>query len=329
MSLRTFFRPVISLRLARIHQITTRQISYAEIAERRSELFTAEQVAQKEKIGRIERIEVRYLGLPHDTTLMMNRNLSTPFNCAQHLSEFHCKRSALALVDGNIPWDMNRPLEESCTLQLLTFTSPDPYHVNRAFWRSCSFLLGAVLCATFKDEAKLQLHSFPSPNFRSGSFVHDVSLAAAGWSPTQPELKALSAEMVKLAARDVPIERLEVSHKLAQEMFRENPFKSHQIPNIASKNNGQVVLYRVGDHVDISRGPMVTSTRHMGRCTIAAVHSMGKLPESQELYRFQGVALPPDFIINHVAYGILENRAKKLNSARLPTEDHEIQAKLA
>uniref|UniRef100_A0A1L8DS18 Large ribosomal subunit protein mL39 n=2 Tax=Nyssomyia neivai TaxID=330878 RepID=A0A1L8DS18_9DIPT len=329
MSLCTAFRPVTAFNLPAMQQIIKRQLSYAEISRRRSELFSAEKKAQKEKIGRIERIEVRYLGLPQDTTLMMNKGMSTPYNCAQHLSEFHCKRSALALIDGNTPWDMHRPLPDSCTLQLLTFTSPDPHAVNRAFWRTCSFLLGAVLSSTFKDIAQLQLHSFPSPNYRSGSFIYDVSLAQHDWTPTLQELKTLSAEMVKLAARDLPIERLEVSHELAREIFQENPFKSQQIPNIAQKNEGRVVIYRVGEHVDISRGPMVTSTRHIGRCTIASAHPVGQLDDSQALYRFQGVALPPDFIVNHVAFGILENRAKKLNAARLPMDEQQLQEKLA
>ena len=43
----------------------------------------------------------------------------------------HCKKSALALIDSNIPWDMHRPLEESCTLQLLNFNVADPHLVNR------------------------------------------------------------------------------------------------------------------------------------------------------------------------------------------------------
>lgn len=34
-------------------------------------------------VGRIEKIEVRYLGLPDDVTLIMNKGISTPYNCAQ------------------------------------------------------------------------------------------------------------------------------------------------------------------------------------------------------------------------------------------------------
>lgn len=99
--------------------------------KQRNELFTAEQNRQRENVGRIEKIEVRYLGLPEDVTLAMNRDLSTPYNCAQHLSEGHCKRSVLSLVDGNVPWDMHRPLQASCTLQLLHFTISDPHVVNK------------------------------------------------------------------------------------------------------------------------------------------------------------------------------------------------------
>lgn len=33
----------------------------------------------------------------------------------------------------------------------------------------------------------------------------------------------------------------------------------------------KVILYRIGDHIDISRGPMIGNTDLLGRCTIAAV----------------------------------------------------------
>lgn len=33
----------------------------------------------------------------------------------------------------------------------------------------------------------------------------------------------------------------------------------------------KVILYRIGDHIDISRGPMISNTDLLGRCTITAV----------------------------------------------------------
>lgn len=214
---------------------------------------------------------------------------------------------------------MHRPIDDSCTLQLLNFHIDDPHLVNRAFWRSCSFMLGAVLQHCIRDTAALQLHSFPGPNVRAGSFVHDVALALPDWRPTRDELRAISAEMVKLAARRQRIERLEVHPDLALEMFRDNPYKREQLPSIAASNGGtSVVLYRCGQHVDISRGPMIGHTGLLGKCTISAVHRVA--PETLDgdnggagtLYRVQGVALPAGLEVNHVAYGLLEERSRKL-----------------
>ncbi|XP_034484262.1 39S ribosomal protein L39, mitochondrial [Drosophila innubila] len=294
----------------------------------RNELFNQEQRRQRDAIGRVEKIEVRYLGLPEDVTLVMNNQISTPYNCAQHLSEGHCKRSALALIDGSVPWDMHRPLQESCTLQLLNFNVTEPHVVNKAFWRTCSFMLGAALQRSFKDEANLQLHSFPGPNIKSGSFVHDIVLGAQNWVPTKAEMRAISAEMVKLAAQDLKIERLEVDQELAKEMFKDSHYKSEQLPSIAQQNQSRVTLYRLGEHIDISRGPMVASTRFLGKCTISAAHKIANEGSSDAYYRLQGVALPTGFSLNHFAYGLLEQRSQKLNSARLPNEPFEEQQQM-
>jgi large subunit ribosomal protein L39 len=46
-------------------------------------LFNKEKKRQNENVGRIEKIEVQYTGTPEDATLIMNKGISTPFNCAQ------------------------------------------------------------------------------------------------------------------------------------------------------------------------------------------------------------------------------------------------------
>lgn len=54
-----------------------------DVRRYQNELFDLEKKRQRDVVGRIEKIEVRYLGLPEDCTLVMNKNLSTPYNCAQ------------------------------------------------------------------------------------------------------------------------------------------------------------------------------------------------------------------------------------------------------
>jgi len=233
------------------------------------------------------------------------------------INETKMKTSVVALVDNKKLWDMHRPLEDHCTLQLLNFTQKDPSHANRVFWRSCSFMLGAVMSKTFKEKAGLFLHSFPTPNVRSGSFVHDIGLNDSNWQPTQQDLHTLGIEMIKLAFENKKIERLDVAHDIALEIFRENPFKREQLPAISNKHEGVVTLFRVGDHIDISKGPMMASTSFLTRCKIASAHKISNPEDSCNLYRVQGVALPTGFNIGAFGFSILVDRAKKLVSCTL------------
>lgn len=118
-------------------------------------------------------------------------------------------------------------------------------------------MLGAVLSNIFKDAVNVQLHSFPPPDLKTGSFLYDISLDNHNWQPDGKQLRALSAEMVKLAQRDLKFERLEVEHDVAFEMFKDCLFKREQLPAISK--SGTACVYRIGDHIDLSRGPMVCS----------------------------------------------------------------------
>ncbi|KAF5280129.1 hypothetical protein FQA39_LY18131 [Lamprigera yunnana] len=285
----------------------------SEDMKRQSKLFYIESKRQKDTLGRIEKIKVNYIGSSENVSLIMNKHLSTPFDCAKHLGEIVANRSALAVVNGEI-WHMHKPLPDSCNLELLHYNIATPTHVNKAFWRTCSFILGGVINNAFKNNITMQLHSFPSPNVRSGSFIYDAQLSLDNWTPTQAELKILSAEMVKFCQQAYQIRCLDVSIEVALSIFKNNEHKTKQIPNIAAANQGKVTLFRAGDNVDISKGPMVSNTNHLGRTTIASVFKLKTDILGSPIYRFQGVALPQSIVLNHVAYNIIEERAKKMVS---------------
>lgn len=74
---------------------------------------------------------------------------------------------------------------------------------------------------------------------KSGSFVYDVELSnLPEWTPTENELKILSASMIKLAQTSYKFDRLAVSEKLALDIFQDNKFKKEQVPNIAQQSIG-------------------------------------------------------------------------------------------
>lgn len=78
---------------------------------------------------------------------------------------------------------------------------------------------------------------------KSGSFVYDVELSnLPEWSPTDNELRILSANMVKLAQKSYQFDRLSVSEKLALDIFQDNKFKKEQIPHIVQQSVGNDYL---------------------------------------------------------------------------------------
>lgn len=83
--------------------------------------------------------------------------------CDLDISLGLCQNAALALIDEKTLWDMHRPLPGNCSVQFLTFNDKNPYNLNKAFWRTGSFLLGAVISKSFKNDITVHLHSFPPP----------------------------------------------------------------------------------------------------------------------------------------------------------------------
>ncbi|KAL1514083.1 hypothetical protein ABEB36_003403 [Hypothenemus hampei] len=288
--------------------------------QRQSEIFISEQKRQRESLGRIEKIDIQYEGPPENCNFVMNKNISTPYDCAKHLGEKFKNGSVVALLNKNHLWHMHKPLPDSCILELLHYQIPNPHVVNKVFWRTCSFLLGAVVSDAFKENVEVHLHSFPSPSVKSGSFVYDVQLNLDNWDPTKTELKVLSLEFIKFCQKEQTIEYLDVDKNIALEIFKNNPHKTKQIPDIAAHNGDKITLFKVGPHIDISRGPMLPNTNHLGRVTVTNVIKLNTDIEGSPVYRFQGVALPKVINLNHFAYGLIEERGKILNAGRIPND---------
>ncbi|XP_060078249.1 large ribosomal subunit protein mL39-like [Ylistrum balloti] len=291
-----------------------RKLTNAEIRKKRNALFEEEKARQLSLVTRIEKIEVKYEGHPEPCTLIMNKGLSTPYHCTMHLQELLMDRSVVAKVNGQL-WDMHRPLEEDCTLELLHFLEKKPFASNNTFWRSMSFVLGHILETGFKEDIRVDLCSFSRPNVRSGSFVYDANLGTATTDYTINEsvLRGLSAIGYRLGAQKLPFEPLYVDVALAEKMFVDNPYKLQQIPSIASKSESKshVKVYRMGEHIDISNGPLMSSTSHISNFRVTAIHPI--MTGYGMLHRVQGLAIPHPLKLHHWAFDLLDERASKLN----------------
>ncbi|XP_038137060.1 39S ribosomal protein L39, mitochondrial [Cyprinodon tularosa] len=288
--------------------------SPAEVHSQRNAVFSREQARQRALYPRIEKIEVSMKGPGLDGTLLiMNKGMSTPLSCARHLTEHHVNNSALAMVDGE-PWPLHQPLTHSCSLTLLTFKDSDPSLVNEAYWRSCAALLGQVLETAFKDDYPVELLSTPEVPVTSGAFCCDVLLDPQldSWTPSEETLRSLTRGAQQLIHQDLVWEPLEVTPPVALEVFSHSRCKQEEVEQKASHSpKGTVMLYRCGDHVMLSGGPLVARTGLCSQYEVTALHSLGQGPWGHHR-RAQGLSLPLQLQAHHTVWRKLRQRAEKL-----------------
>ncbi|XP_034533294.1 39S ribosomal protein L39, mitochondrial-like isoform X1 [Notolabrus celidotus] len=286
----------------------------AEVRSQRNAVFSREQARQRALYPRVEKIEVTMLGPGLDGTLLvMNRGMSTPFSCARHLTEHHVTNSVMALVDGE-PWPLHQPLTESCSLTLLTFKDSDPTLVNQAYWQSCAALLGQVLETAFKDDFTVELLSPPEVPVTSGAFCCDAVLDPQldSWTPSEESLRSLTRGALQLIHQDLAWEPLVVTPSVALEVFSHSRCKQEQVDQKAADSpRGSVMLYRCGDHVLLSGGPLVARTGLCSQYEVTAVHSLGQGPWGLHR-RVQGLSLPLQMQAHHTVWRKLRQRAEKL-----------------
>ena len=308
------FRPLSIQLTKRFISSSTNLDQNTKIQAKREQnaLFDTEVKRQASLIPRIEKILVTMKDIkpgPGEVVALMNKGLSTPYNCAQHISELYVTRSVVAEINSHLV-DMHYPLQDECTLRFRHFNEPNCSSINHVYWRSCSFILGACISNSFRSDLEVYLHSYPKPDVNSGSFVYDVKMPKLeNWTPTEDELTALNRALRRIKAEGNRFQRLTVSKELAKEIFKRNPYKLQQIEGL---EDDRTTLYRAGDHIDMSVGPMIPDTSFIGLINIVAVHQVVSKHHGK-LYRFQGTSIPKDLLINHFTYKLLVQSAEKLN----------------
>uniref|UniRef100_A0ABI7YL78 Mitochondrial ribosomal protein L39 n=1 Tax=Felis catus TaxID=9685 RepID=A0ABI7YL78_FELCA len=300
-------------------------LSPRELIEMQNDLFNKEKNRQLSLTPRTEKIEVKHVGKTDPGTIfVMNKNISTPYSCAMHLSEWYCGKSILALVDGQ-PWDMYKPLTKSCEIEFLTFKDRDPGEVNKAYWRSCAMMMGCVIERAFKDEYVVSLVRAPEVPVISGAFCYDVVLDKRldEWMPTKENLRSFTKDARALIYKDLPFETLEVEAKVALEIFQHNKYKTDFIEEKASQNPERIVkLHRFGDFIDVSEGPLIPRTSICFQYEVSAVHNL-QATQLSLVRRFQGLSLPVHLRAHFTLWNKLLERSRKMvtEDQTKPTEE--------
>ncbi len=157
-------------------------------------------------------------------------------------------KAALAgKVDGTLV-DTSYELEKDAEIAIVTDRDPEGLEVIR---HSAAHLMAQAVKRLY-PEAQVTI----GPVIEDG-FYYDFSYAK-GFTPE--DLEKIEAEMQKIIAEGIPVEREVMSREEAVKFFRDMG-EEYKAEIIASIPEGQEIgLYRQGDFIDLCRGPHVPNT---------------------------------------------------------------------
>ncbi|KAI1382853.1 threonyl-tRNA synthetase [Hypoxylon trugodes] len=209
---------------------------------------------------------------------------TTPGDIAKGISNSLYKRTVVARLDGdrNKLWDLDRPLEQSCKLELLTF---DDEQGKQVFWHSSAHVLGEAC------ERRFGCSLCIGPPIDDG-FYYEMALPdnapvlQSDWTP----LERIVTDIVKDRQR---FERLEMTKEELLDMFSYNKYKQHII-STKIPDGTSTTVYRNGPLIDLCRGPHVPDTGRIEAFSImknSASYWLGS-QENDSLQRIYGVSFP-------------------------------------
>uniref|UniRef100_A0A8C7USW1 threonine--tRNA ligase n=1 Tax=Oncorhynchus mykiss TaxID=8022 RepID=A0A8C7USW1_ONCMY len=200
--------------------------------------------------------------------------VTTPYQLACGISQGLADNAVISQVNGDL-WDLDRPLEKSCSLEILRFDNDDAQAV---YWHSSAHILGEAMerfyggCLCY------------GPPIENG-FYYDM-----GVSSTEFEyLEALCKSVVK---EKQPFERLEVSKETLLKMFKYNKFKCRILNEKVTTPT--TTVYRCGPLIDLCRGPHV---RHTGKIKALKIYKNSSTywegrSDMETLQRIYGISFP-------------------------------------
>ena len=209
---------------------------------------------------------------------------TTPAMIAEGISKSLLKRTVVARLNGDPEqlWDLVRPLEKDCKLELLSFEDEDG---KKVFWHSSAHILGEA------SERRFGCSLCIGPPIESG-FYYEMGLPDGGsvhasdWQP----LETLVGQIVK---EKQPFERLVLSKDDLLEMFKDNKYKQHIIKD-KIPDATYTTVYRNGPLIDLCRGPHVPNTGRIETFAIlknSASYFLGN-KENDSLQRIYGISFP-------------------------------------
>src|ERR687885_260197 len=204
--------------------------------------------------------------------------------------------AVVAKLNGELI-DLDAPGDGGGDFEVVTRDSPDGLYVLR---HSTAHAMAQAILELYPG-SKLTI----GPPVENG-FYYDIDVAGR---ITDEDLPRIEDRMREIAARDLPIEREEVSKAEAEALYEDNPYKLEIIEDL---EDGDISVYRQGDFFDLCRGPHVPSTGRLGAFklqNIAGAYWRGD-EKNPMLTRVYGTAWPTEKELKAYLRRLEEARAR-------------------
>ncbi|GAM83274.1 hypothetical protein ANO11243_012600 [Dothideomycetidae sp. 11243] len=207
---------------------------------------------------------------------------TTPGEIARNIGKSLYERTVVARLDGEELWDLERPLERSCKLELLDFEHPEG---KKVFWHSSAHILGEAA------ERRFGCSLCIGPPVDDG-FYYEMALPEGG-AVQHSDYKPLEKIVDKAVKEKQKFERLTLTKEQLLEMFSYNKYKQHIIKDKIADGTSTTV-YRNGPLIDLCRGPHVPHTGRIKAFAVMKNSSSYFLGDAanDSLQRIYGVSFP-------------------------------------
>ncbi|MCS7027895.1 MAG: threonine--tRNA ligase [Bacteroidia bacterium] len=206
----------------------------------------------------------------------------TPMQIAQSISESLARNVLCAKVDDDVV-DANTPLQQNCTLRLLTWNDEEG---KQTFWHSSAHLMAEALEALYPG-VKFGV----GPALENGGFYYDVDLGGREFS--QEHFKALEDKMLECAKKNSEYKRIPISKADAIAYFHQKG-DEYKLDLLENLEDGKITFYTQGNFTDLCRGPHIPHTGYIKAVKILSVSgAYWKGDEkNKQLTRIYGITFP-------------------------------------
>jgi threonyl-tRNA synthetase len=227
----------------------------------------------------------------------------TGLDVARSISEGFA-RNCVVMETGGVINDLSASIDADTDVRFLTTKDPEALAVMR---HSAAHVMAQAI-----------LHLYPEAKLTIGPVVEDGFYYDIDMPPVSREdFAKIEAEMKKIVKAKLPLVREEVSKGDALAFYKEEPYKTEMISELA---DGSISFYKQGDFTDLCRGPHVPHTGFIKAFKLMKVSgAYWRADQSKaQLQRIYGTAFfDKKELKAHLA--MLEE-AKKRNHRRLGTQ---------